>query len=105
MNSDAFGSDFLKLGLTTSVLVPAKLDAEEPSIYSGRRQMTAKNPLDDERTNALGLFNTARSYWRSAEHLSVARIEVTHPQAPITFLLCHALELYLKAFLRGKLIV
>ena len=25
---------------------------------------------DDERTNALGLFNTARSYWRSAEHFT-----------------------------------
>jgi DNA-binding transcriptional ArsR family regulator len=56
---------------------------------------------DDERTNALGLFNTARSYWRSAEHLSAAGLEVTHPRAPVTFLFCHAIELYLKAYLRG----
>lgn len=56
---------------------------------------------DDERTTALGLFNTARSYWRSAEHLSAARLEVTHPRAPVTFLFCHAIELYLKAYLRG----
>jgi hypothetical protein len=56
----------------------------------------------DERTNALGLFNTARSYWRSAEHLNAAEIEaVTHPEAPVTFLFCHAIELYLKAYLRG----
>jgi HEPN domain-containing protein len=48
------------------------------------------------------LFNTARSYWRSAEYLSEARVKVTHPQSPVTFLLCHAVELYLKAFLRGK---
>ena len=48
---------------------------------------------DDERTNALGLFNTARSYWRSAEHLSAAGLEVTHPRAPVTFLFCHAIEL------------
>jgi hypothetical protein len=55
---------------------------------------------NDERTNAVGLFNTARSYWRSAEHLNAARLEVTHPQAPVTFLFCHAIELYLKAYLR-----
>jgi hypothetical protein len=56
---------------------------------------------DDERTNALGLFNTARSYWRSAEHLNAAELKVTHPHAPVTFLYCHALELYLKAYLRA----
>jgi hypothetical protein len=58
--------------------------------------------IDDEgRTNAVGLFNTARSYWRSAEHLNAANLKVTHPQAPVTFLFCHAIELYLKAYLRG----
>ena len=57
---------------------------------------------DDERTNAVGLFNTARSYWRSAEHLNAAGLKVTHPEAPVTFLLCHAIELYLKAYLRGN---
>jgi hypothetical protein len=56
---------------------------------------------DDERISAVGLFNTARSYWRSAEYLSAARLEVTHPHAPATFLFCHAIELYLKAYLRG----
>lgn len=56
---------------------------------------------DDERTNAVGLFNTARSYWRSAEHLNVANLKVTHQRAPVTFLFCHAIELYLKAYLRG----
>jgi hypothetical protein len=56
---------------------------------------------DDERTNPVGLFNTARSYWRSAEHLNAARLQVTHPGAPVTFLFCHAIELYLKAYLRG----
>jgi hypothetical protein len=57
---------------------------------------------DDERTNAVGLFNTARSYWRSAEHLNAAGLKVTHPEAPVTFLLCHAIEFYLKAYLRGS---
>jgi hypothetical protein len=56
---------------------------------------------DNERTSPVGLFNTARSYWRSAEYLSAARLEITHPQAPITFLFCHAIELYLKAYLRS----
>jgi hypothetical protein len=56
---------------------------------------------EDERTSPVGLFNTARSYWRSAEYLSAARLQVTHPQAPVTFLFCHAIELYLKAYLRG----
>jgi hypothetical protein len=61
----------------------------------------AGNIDDDEPTNAVGLFNTARSYWRSAEYLNAASLQVTHPQAPVTFLFCHAIELYLKAYLRG----
>jgi hypothetical protein len=61
----------------------------------------ARDINGDERTNALGLFNTARSYWRSAEYLNAAHLKLTHPQAPVTFLFCHAIELYLKAYLRG----
>ncbi len=65
--------------------------------------MSQGNSTDDtERTNTIGLFNTARSYWQSAEHLSASKLQVSHPQAPVTFLFCHAIELYLKAFLRGK---
>jgi hypothetical protein len=56
---------------------------------------------DDERTDALGLFNTGRSYWRCAEQLNANPPKVTHPHAPVTFLFCHAIELYLKAYLRG----
>jgi hypothetical protein len=56
---------------------------------------------DSERTNAVGFFNTARSYWRSAEQLRSVRVEATHPDAPITFLFCHSIELYLKGYLRG----
>jgi hypothetical protein len=33
--------------------------------------------------------------------VSAAGLEVTHPRAPVTFLFCHAIELYLKAYLRG----
>jgi hypothetical protein len=35
----------------------------------------------DERTNPVGLLNTARSYWRSAEHLNATRLKVTHRNA------------------------
>src|SRR5689334_4304067 len=55
---------------------------------------------DDDRTTPLGLFNYARSYWQSAVLLHHARVKVTHPDAPVTLLLAHAIELYLKAFLR-----
>lgn len=55
----------------------------------------------DDRTTAQGLFNYARSYWQSGEVLLNAKLNVTHPDAPITFLFYHAIELYLKAFLRA----
>ncbi len=58
-------------------------------------------PTDDDRTNPMGLFHFARSYWQSAEYLSVQKLQVTHPSAPVTFLFYHAIELYLKAFLRN----
>jgi len=56
---------------------------------------------DDDRTNPMGLFHFARSYWQSAEHLLQHQIPVTHHTAPITFLFYHAIELYLKSFLRS----
>lgn len=55
---------------------------------------------DDQRTTPRGLFNYARSYWQSGVLLHDARAKVTHPDAPVTLLLAHAIELYLKAFLR-----
>ncbi len=55
----------------------------------------------DERTSAFGLFNYANSYRRSAEYLSKAKVRVSHPHAPITYLFYHAIELYLKSFLRS----
>jgi len=55
---------------------------------------------DDDRTTPLGLFNYARSYWQSGVLLHDARAKVTHPDAPITLLLAHAIELHLKAYLR-----
>jgi HEPN domain-containing protein len=55
---------------------------------------------DDDRTTPLGLFSYARSYWKSGVLLHNARAKVSHPDAPVTLLLAHAIELYLKAFLR-----
>ncbi len=54
----------------------------------------------DERTTPFGLFNYARSYWRSAATLDEAKLKLTHPDAPVLFLYVHALELYLKSLLR-----
>jgi hypothetical protein len=66
-----------------------------PKHGSARSEMS-----DDDRTTPLGLFNYARSYWQSGVLLHGARAKVTHPDAPVTLLLAHAIELYLKAFLR-----
>lgn len=57
---------------------------------------------EDDRTTAIGLFNYACSYWRSAETLEKAEVRVTHPNAPICFLYYHAIELYLKAYHRAQ---
>lgn len=55
---------------------------------------------EDERTTAVGLFNYAHTYWQSAVALQEAQVKATHPDSPIWFLYYHAVELYLKAYLR-----
>jgi hypothetical protein len=55
----------------------------------------------NDRTTALGLFNYARSYRGSGDYLLAAKLKVTHPLAPVTFLFYHATELYLKSYLRA----
>jgi|SRR5215469_9601812 hypothetical protein len=55
---------------------------------------------DDERTNSLGLFNTAEAYRLSA--MALPPIKHGHADRPLCFLYCHALELYLKALLREE---
>ena len=55
----------------------------------------------EERTNEVGLFNAAETYWRSAGALYAAKVKATHRLSPVLFLYYHAIELYLKAFLRG----
>jgi hypothetical protein len=55
---------------------------------------------DEERTNAMGLFNTANSYWKAAVALQKAKLKTRHSDDPVWFLYYHAIELYLKSFLR-----
>lgn len=55
---------------------------------------------DDERTNSLGLFNTAEAYRLSA--MALPKIEHRHAEKLRRFLYYHALELYLKALLRQE---
>ena len=57
---------------------------------------------EEDRTNEVGLFNTAESYWKSAAALYEAKVKASHPLSPVLFLYYHAVELYLKAFLRGN---
>ena len=57
---------------------------------------------EDDRTTPIGLFNFADSYWRSAAALKKAKVQATHPDAPICFLYYHSVELYLKAYLRAE---
>jgi hypothetical protein len=55
---------------------------------------------DDLRTPARAFFHLAETYWQAALALERADVKSTHPGSPISFLYYHAIELYLKAFLR-----
>lgn len=64
---------------------------------------TESSPILDpeDRTPPLGLFNYARSYWISAEQLRSSKPNVSHADAVICFLFYHAIELYLKSYLKA----
>ena len=55
-----------------------------------------------ERTNEVGQYHYALSYFRAAQVLAHAKIEATHPHAPTRHLYYHSIELFLKAFLMFK---
>jgi hypothetical protein len=57
---------------------------------------------DDERTNSMGLFNTAEAWRLSAMALQSAKVASGHAARPVRYLYFHAIELYLKALLRQK---
>jgi hypothetical protein len=66
-----------------------------------KRKKTAEEIADDnERTNSMGLFNTAEAYWKSASALAAAKVKAGHADGPVRTLYYHAIELYLKALLR-----
>lgn len=56
---------------------------------------------EHDRTSPLAFFNLAESYWTAAVALESAQLRATHRNSPISFLYYHAIELYLKAFLRA----
>lgn len=59
-------------------------------------------PASDERTTPSGLYHYAMSYESAARllHGALDREAASHASAPANHLLTHAIELYLKAFLR-----
>ena len=65
---------------------------------------TLSNNSEDlgSRTSAQGLFNYADSYLGSAHELRAANSDVPFAEEPVRFLLYHAAELHLKAFLRAS---
>ncbi|MFK7881386.1 hypothetical protein [Roseobacter sp.] len=56
---------------------------------------------DEDRTTAVGLFNYAHSYASSAIALEGIKVKATHKRAPVYYLYYHAIELYLKSYLRA----
>jgi HEPN domain-containing protein len=53
-----------------------------------------------DRHPPIGIYNYAASYHVAADLICNEGLKATHPEAPATFLYYHAIELYLKAFLR-----
>lgn len=93
-------------------IVQMRLDAtgnDPGALVEGTKDMPRRDVEDwlraeDEakRTTCMGLFNYAETYFRSARALNANKPKVTHPDDPVNFLFYHAIELYLKAYLRLK---
>lgn len=67
------------------------------------RSLRKSDDVDQEiekRTTAIGLFNFAHTYAQSASALSKIKVNATHPDSVVRFNYSHAVELYLKSFLR-----
>lgn len=62
---------------------------------------TAFEADQNERTNAVGLYHYAQSYRSAAGALGTIETRSTHPDAPQQFLYSHAIELFLKSYLRN----
>ena len=57
---------------------------------------------ENERSSPQGYFNVADSYWASARVLIGKKLDASHQENVIRFLLYHAIECFLKAYLRSK---
>jgi HEPN domain-containing protein len=57
---------------------------------------------EEKRSTAVGFFNFAETYRTAARTLRGSRAKSTHKESPIRHAYYHAIELYLKAYLRGK---
>lgn len=66
------------------------------------RKKTPEEIARAELSTPLGFYNFAASYRAAADKLRVCKLRATHPYSPIMFLYYHAIELYLKAFLRAE---
>ena len=57
----------------------------------------------EDRTTSLGFFYYAEAYWSATKTLQeFATKKYGHWEAPVRFLYYHAIELYLKSFLRAR---
>lgn len=75
---------------------------DEPDSLGDVMQGQGAKPFDEERTTPTGLFHFAESYRTCAEALLRNRPPSLRFEDPAHFLAYHALELYLKAFLRHR---
>jgi len=67
----------------------------------GKKQRSSEEIADEEsRTTAMGLYNTACSYYLAARELEKLGLRGTHPRMPVLLLCFHTIELFLKSFLR-----
>lgn len=75
----------------------SRLKGGSTLIAKGEESEADKN----ERTSAVGLYHYALSYRCAADALGSIKFGTTHPDAPQEFLYFHAIELFLKAYLRN----
>lgn len=80
----------------------ARAGAHHACSHRANEDLEMTKEDDCDRTNSLGLFNTAEAYWLSAIALEEAKVKNGHAQNVVRFLYYHSLELYLKALLRQK---
>ena len=78
---------------------PVLPSGEDVKDRESKRDVTTQQD-ENERTNEVGLYHYALSYWKAASFLAPADLGTTHPDAPVSFLHYQAMELFLKSFLR-----